>query len=363
MPNRYNQTKINALLCYCRAGFEQECAAELHDQLAHIGLNANISATANSAYVLAQLGAPQTLQKLQNIRLQQLVFARQLLFVCAAPVEMPGRDRLTPILDTLASLPALSQQPWLETPDTNDGKSLSGFCKRFAPLLEQALQQRGQFKPADKEIPLPRLHLFFPAQESCLIALSIPNNRSEWLMGIPRLKMPHQAPSRSTLKLAEALLTLLDDSQLRRIMQPGMRAVDLGAAPGGWTWQLSNRGLKVTAVDNGPLKGEVRDDPLVQHVRADGFKYRPKKPVDWMVCDMVEQPIRIAQLAADWLADGWARQVIVNFKLPMKKRYLELQRCVALLDQRLERAGMRYQIHIKQLYHDREEVTAWIGRV
>lgn len=363
MPNRYNQIKINALLCYCRAGFEPESAAELHDELVSHNLHAKITADNNCGYIVAQFATAQPLSRLQAVQLNQLVFARQLLFVCGPMVEMPGRDRLTPILSALEPLPKQQQAFWLETPDTNEGKTLSGFCKRFGPLLEEAMQKRGQLEISATPDYLPRLHLFFPAQDRCFIALALPNNRSEWPMGIPRLKMPHQAPSRSTLKLAEALLTLIEDSKLRRLMQPGMRAVDLGAAPGGWTWQLSNRGLRVIAVDNGPLKGEVRDDSLVEHVRADGFKYRPRKPVDWMVCDMVEQPIRIAQLAADWLADGWAKQVIVNFKLPMKKRYLELQRCMALVDQRLERAGIRYELRIKQLYHDREEVTAWIGRV
>ena len=114
-------------------------------------------------------------------------------------------------------------------------------------------------------------------------------------------------------------------------MRAGMRAVDLGAAPGGWTWQLARRGLRVTAVDNGPLKGDVRDDPLVTHLRADGLAYLPKRPVDWMVCDIVEQPSRIAALVARWIGEGHARHAIFNLKLPMKKRYDEVRRCEAII--------------------------------
>jgi len=66
--------------------------------------------------------------------------------------------------------------------------------------------------------------------------------------------------------------------------------VDLGAAPGGWTWQLAQRGLRVVAVDNGALKGAVAEDPRVTHVRADGLTFRPRKPVDWVTCDIVESP-------------------------------------------------------------------------
>lgn len=42
---------------------------------------------------------------------------------------------------------------------------------------------------------------------------------------------------------------------------------------------------------------------------------------------MVEQPIRVAELVADWFAGGWCTHSIFNLKLPMKKRYEELERC------------------------------------
>ena len=111
------------------------------------------------------------------------------------------------------------------------------------------------------------------------------------------------------------------------MLRPGLCAVDLGAAPGGWTWQLAHRGLRVIAVDNGALKGDVANDPLVTHVRDDGLRWRPRRPVDWLVCDIVEQPRRIAALVAEWIADGAARRAIFNLKLPMKKRYEEIALC------------------------------------
>ena len=180
-------------------------------------------------------------------------------------------------------------------------------------------------------------------------------------MGIPRLRMPHSAPSRSTLKLAEALLAFLGDRDLD-VLQAGMRAVDLGAAPGGWTWQLAHRGLRVTAVDNGPMKGSVADDSLVTHLREDGLTWRPKRAVDWLVCDIVLQPIRIAELVARWIADGAARRAIFNLKLPMKKRYDEVARCGARILEITRLAGVKADLRIRQLYHDREEVTGYLSR-
>jgi 23S rRNA (cytidine2498-2'-O)-methyltransferase len=93
---------------------------------------------------------------------------------------------------------------------------------------------------------------------------------------------------------------------------------------------------------------------LVEHRREDGFRFRPRQRVDWVVCDMVEQPARVAALMRDWLVDGAARAAIFNLKLPMKKRWQETQRCLALLREAL---GPDWTIRARQLFHDREEIT------
>ena len=123
---------------------------------------------------------------------------------------------------------------------------------------------------------------------------------------------------------------------------------------------LNRRGeTRVIAVDNGPLKGEVNDNPLVTHLRADGLSCLPKRPVDWMVCDIVEQPARIAALVARWIGEGRARHTIFNLKLPMKKRYDEVRRCEAIIRDALANADVRHTLALRQLYHDREEVTGY----
>jgi 23S rRNA (cytidine2498-2'-O)-methyltransferase len=115
-------------------------------------------------------------------------------------------------------------------------------------------------------------------------------------------------------------------------------------------------------VDNGPLKGGVADDPLVEHLRVDGLTWRPKRPVDWMVCDIVLQPSRIAALVAAWIGERHCRPTIFNLKLPMKKRYAEVECCAGLIAEALERRGLRHTLSFKQLYHDREEITGYCTR-
>ena len=180
-----------------------------------------------------------------------------------------------------------------------------------------------------------------------------------WPGGIPRLRSHPDAPSRSALKLEEALLVLLSEAERESWLQPGMRAADLGAAPGGWSWVLAHKHhVHVSAIDNGPLSDSAHATGLIQHVRADGFHWQPAKPLDWMVCDMVEQPIRVAERMATWLREGWCRRSIFNLKLPMKKRWDETQRCLNLISERSERP---LELRARQLYHDREEITVYAG--
>lgn len=339
-----NPPKLQQWLLYCRPGFERDCLQETHAS--------PLEADTNSGFLVLQ-GKP-------RLQYDQLTFTRQLISLLAEINELPDRDRLTPILEAIPALPAQFGALWLETPDTNSGKTLSGFIKRFQPLLEEKLRASGRMVDAPN---LPRLHIFFPDKNRALIGTSDPLNSAAAAMGILRMKMPYEAPSRSVLKLAEAFEVFLSESDKTQWIKPGMRAVDLGAAPGGWTWHLVSLGMQVTAVDNGPLKGVVADHPAVKHLRQDGFHYRPKHAVDWLVCDMIEQPDRVAVLVADWVASGLTNRAFFNLKLPMKKRVGALNEALTGIRMMLDKKGIKYRLKAKQLYHDREEVTVFLARI
>lgn len=123
---------------------------------------------------------------------------------------------------------------------------------------------------------------------------------------------------------------------------------------------MARQGIRVDAIDNGPLSASAMATGLIEHIRADGFNYRPDKPVDWLLCDMVEQPARIAELVGLWFVRGLCRHAIFNLKLPMKKRYQEYKRCLKTLHGMLAQSGLRYQLRGRQLYHDRDEITLCI---
>jgi 23S rRNA (cytidine2498-2'-O)-methyltransferase len=182
-------------------------------------------------------------------------------------------------------------------------------------------------------------------------------------MGIARLRIPAQAPSRSGLKLLEALSVFIPEDELGGRMRAGRVAIDLGAAPGGWSQVLASRGLRVLAVDNGPIAKAVLDTQLVEHRREDAFRFRPEWPVDWMVCDVIAAPARIAALAAQWVARGWCRETIFNLKLPNRDRWAEVTRCETVIERALSKVEGQHVLRIKHLYHDREEVTAHLRRL
>ena len=344
---------MTGLLCYCRAGFEPELAAELTDRAAAAAIGGHVRTERGSGHVLllaAQAGAD-----FAALPWRSLVFARQKLVLLAELRGIDPADRIAPVRAALAAAvrPLRFGTLLVEHPDTDTAKPLAGLARAFGNALRPAL--RGdRTLTAGEDAGLPRLHVCLLDGDHLLLAMSHPGDSAPWPMGVPRLRLHREAPSRSALKLEEALLTLLDDDERARVLCPGMRAADLGAAPGGWTWVLARQGVQVTAIDNGPLRQHVLDSGLVQHLRADGFRWQPQQPLDWMVCDMVEQPRKVASRMATWFREGWCRHAVFNLKLPMKKRWLETRLC---LDQFAEEAGLPLAVRARQLYHDREEIT------
>ena len=158
-------------------------------------------------------------------------------------------------------------------------------------------------------------------------------------------------------------MAFLTPDEREERLAAGKTAIDLGAAPGGWTWQLVQRGMMVIAVDNGAMDPALLESGQVKHRRDDGFHYVPTEPVDWMVCDIVDKPSRVASLVATWIAEGHARRSIFNLKLPMKRRHEEVERCRTILVDTLSNAGVHAEFGLRHLYHDREEITGYVARV
>lgn len=343
------------IVLLCRPGFEKECAGEIMDYTSDLGFPAYIQTNSDSGYVLLiDSGEPNISELLSQLDFRQLIFTRQWFASMAKLDELPEQNRITPLVSAIKLLDQTFNDIELDYPDTNEGKSLSRFCKQFKPHLVTALKKQKLLSPHSGL----RLHLLFLDSQQVFIGSAPIENSAQIAMGIPRLRMPSSAPSRSTLKLEEAIHWFIDDES--KYFKNGMSAVDLGAAPGGWSWQLVQRGMLVTAIDNGPMENKLMQSGMVEHFKTDAFTYRPKKAIDWLVCDMAERPSLVSKLIGKWFTREDCRNAIFNLKLPMKKRYQEVTQCLELIDQQLDEANIAHQIQAKHLYHDREEITVCI---
>ena len=345
------------LLFYCRPGFEDDLSAELAFHMERLGWAGRLESGMRQGIVRFMSDDSRSVNALhRELRFEQLVFARQSL-VALPVLLLPRDDRLSSIVAQVASCGWSFEAVWHETPDTNEGKALSGLIKALTRPLESHLRKRGALR---RNAGGRRLHLLWMDGDCVQLGMSFPGNRSELPGGIRRLRFPHAAPSRSTLKLEEAWHEFIPRSEWETRLTQGMQAADLGAAPGGWTWQLIKRGMHVYAIDNGPMQSDLLNTGLVEHLRADGFAWEPPYRLDWLVCDIVDRPARVTAQIERWLIRRWCREAIFNLKLPMRRRWEEVERCLTQLQASLDAAGVAAEMRCRHLYHDREEVTVHV---
>jgi 23S rRNA C2498 (ribose-2'-O)-methylase RlmM len=115
-------------------------------------------------------------------------------------------------------------------------------------------------------------------------------------------------PSRAFKKLREAIQVF----NLR--ITPGQTAVDLGASPGGWSYVVAEHGATVTAIDRSPLEGAVARDRKVVFVQGNAFTWKPPRPVDWLVCDVITTPDKTLAILKSWIGDKLCRNFCVTVK-------------------------------------------------
>lgn len=345
----------NSILGYCRPGFEADAGLELQTKASELGFYGFFKANKNHGFFTFE--SNEALSELFNrLQLADLIFTRQWFSVVAFHQELARDDRLSSLKLRFDALPVVNEV-LIEHPDTESGKELSKFCRKFTVPMRQALKKAGKYDESKGKVSL---ITFFTSSTSCYFGYVPNNNKSRLAGGIMRLKFPQEAPSRSTLKLDEAFLTFVSEKDSQLKVRAGMKAVDLGACPGGWTYQLVRRGMFVQAVDNGLMSDSLMESGQVSHFQEDGFKFKPKKKnIDWLVCDMIEQPQKVARLMAQWLNEDLCRQAIFNLKLPMKKRFESVLECFDIIEQQISGT---YKIQSKHLYHDRDEITVYLSK-
>ena len=353
---------MTSIVLFCRPGFEKECGAEIQEKAAWNEMYGYLELKKNQGLVFFHLHVSEHGEALMNkLPLNRLIFSRQWFITVTEKIDLPDYNRVEAITEALGNDWQYSDLR-MEMADDNDGKSLSKFCRKLSVPLRQALRknkvltQKGNNSANDPEGAI--LHALFLSGQEVILGFSLARNSSPHVMGIPRLKFPSASPSRSTLKLDEAFLHFIPRDEWDERLTSGMNAVDLGSAPGGWTYQLVRRGMMVTAIDNGPMAESLMETGQVKHKMMDGFKYLPmKQNVYWLVCDMIEKPQRVAKLMSEWLLHGHCKEAMFNLKLPMKGRYQQVTNDLQAIKDAFSKHDVKYELYAKHLYYDREEVT------
>ncbi len=353
---------MTSIVLFCRPGFEKECGAEIQEKAAWNEMYGYLELKKNQGLVFFHLQQSEHGEMLVNkLPLKRLIFARQWFVTLTDKIVLPDYNRVEAITEALGNEWQYSELR-MEMADDNDGKSLSKFCRKLSVPLRQALRKNKVLTEKNKALATDPdsaiLHALFLSGQEVILGFSLAKNSSPHVMGIPRLKFPSAAPSRSTLKLDEAFLYFIPRNEWDSRLTSGMNAVDLGSAPGGWTYQLVRRGMMVTAIDNGPMAESLMESGQVKHKMMDGFKYIPmKQNVHWLVCDMIEKPQRVAKLMSEWLLRGYCKEAIFNLKLPMKGRYQQVTEDLQTIKDTFGKFNVKYELYAKHLYYDREEIT------
>jgi 23S rRNA (cytidine2498-2'-O)-methyltransferase len=232
-------------------------------------------------------------------------------------------------------------------PDSTHGNERSDLAQAVrqalldqhaVPLLDDALLRRQGG---------PIVHLcLFDARTVALGCMPSDQALSLWPGGRARMRLAGSFPSRAARKLAEAF------AWLNMAPSGGELCVDLGAAPGGWSWLLLEKKARVIAVDPARMAADLAKNTRLKHIQGSAFDYAPEQPVDWLFCDMAWRPLEVAQMLGRWARQRHTRLLVANFKLPMKRKVEMVERLRGVLAEQ----GFT-GIRTRQLYHDREEIT------
>ncbi len=128
------------------------------------------------------------------------------------------------------------------------------------------------------------------------------------------------APSRAFSKLVEA------EQRWGVRIGRGDTCVDLGAAPGSWTYVALQRGAQVLAIDRAPLRDDLMRHAGLTFHRGDAFAFVPDRPVDWLLCDVIAAPERSIELVLDWARRRLARRFVVTVKFKGDEDYGQLEK-------------------------------------
>jgi 23S rRNA (cytidine2498-2'-O)-methyltransferase len=137
--------------------------------------------------------------------------------------------------------------------------------------------------------------------------------------GYTTIKDDLKAPSRAFKKLVEA------QKVLGSSIESGDKVLDLGASPGGWSYIALQNSAKVTAVDRSALDEELMQNPDLEFVKGDAFRFESEENFDWVISDIISAPERVVELIEKWVIQEATPHFVFTIKFKGDENYQVLK--------------------------------------
>ena len=342
-----SDTPETRLIITCASGREGDARRELRDALGEVD--------ARSLFLKGNLIARTPLSEGEALR--RLREADTRFIARAAPVQaevrITGDPESLPLLaDTALRLERLPRGVTFIVRCRRRGDH--GFQSRDVErAVGMTLEQQAGAVPEFEATPqyMVSVDIF---QDRAYIGVNLADTLVHKELRDARKYAPGERPlNRAQHKLREALATFAI------ALRPGMRALDLGAAPGGWSTVLADAGCSVVAVDKGELDPTVTQRPEVQHLRMSAQEALTQDlgEFDIIVNDMNLDPPQSADLMcafAERLKPGSPALMTIKYVTSARRRHDR---------EATERLSQCYDdIEIRRLPHNRLEATAVMRR-
>lgn len=128
-------------------------------------------------------------------------------------------------------------------------------------------------------------------------------------------------PSRAYLKLWEFF------TRVAQVPKTDSLTLDLGAAPGGWSWVLLQIGARVVAFDKAPLDAKISNHPNCTYKNMSAFAVNPKDylAAAWVFSDIICYPQKSLQLIKKWLDAGYLGNMVFTIKFQGKTDFVVME--------------------------------------
>lgn len=176
---------------------------------------------------------------------------------------------------------------------------------------------------------------------------------TRWSAGEIHFSKKIESISRAEFKLRE----IFDTFPLNVV---GDVAVDLGAAPGGWTRVLHEMDYEVYAIDPAELDFRLDNVEGIHHYRMTSQEFVDQNP--HFECDILVNDMKMSAKQSIAIFKEAARQLneegigIITIKLNKDYSFNDALNALELLKQHFE------VIHARQLFHNRHEFTAIVRK-